>query len=1006
MAGSEASYQLALTDVEKQKDWDVFIVLIEAYAATYAGQKDYKDGIDFCANALLENKAALSYQQEEKVKYAIGKIYYTNKDWEGAFTYWQEYLTFLKDHYPLNSNWKYAEAYWWIAIGEKYAGVRDKEIDHLLNAKVVITKLLNEQASLDKNSPSYIVLERVFREISWYYIYHSGEVEKAQAILEESIALMRLLFGKETSEAAYYYFALGDTYRMNLGEYNTAIEYYDKALYALKDEDPFEEFGFIYLTIANCYTNLGKHEKVIEYLKPCLGVDRGILGVPRYKIDFYINFGAAYLKIGDVESCEQYLKEADQLLQEFTQTVKDKRESLHIQRGLRYNYAQLYKKTGRSHLIKKNYLEMANDYPVEETPDADIPILTDITQIYLQEGKIDSALHYNSRALSHGFHNGYQEKDGLSPNLDDLVGASSFYKVLKQRIQIWMMKAQLSGNQAQQIKYFDKAIADADFSDEMHLHYLQKMNVIRASESRNIIKHSISNYRQGILAASAYNLLYPNEEAIQKGFYFTQKMKAQQLWMALLASEAKRVGKLDETILEKEASLINQITNLEKEIEKALEAKDTATYNRLKFEDLFEQKETHAALQERIEQEFPDYYAYKYNFKAETEQSLSVLLQASEVLIEYVITDTSLLIFTLTKDTPIKLFNVPIDTTLLGQLQQMNELLQNSTMNRPGSRNKFLRASHALYQQFIEPIEAELKKKNRLIIIGDLLTNYIPFEALATTAESLPFSKVDFLIRQFEISYHYSSSLFAKARRIKQNNRATNIFAFAPVYDSPESTKSERETTSSDITFAADRLRAFDENGTYTPLPESAREVETIVQLFEKQGHNNNLLAMRNAAHEASLKTNLAGSYRFIHIAGHSFANLNNPKFSGIACIPPEATNNQEDGILFISEIYNLNIQADLVSLSSCESGYGKVELSEGIIGLNRAVIYAGGSNVLFSLWKVFDKISADLMINFYTDVLSGQTYAAALRSAKLNLLNNKATASPHYWSPFLLIGK
>ena len=1003
---ARASYKLALTDVEKQKDWDAFIVLIEAYAATYARQKDYKDGIDFCTNALLENKTALSYQQEEKIRYAIGKIHHTNKDWEGAFTYWQEYLTFLKDHYPLNSNWKYAEAYWWIAIGEKYDGVRDKEIDHLLNAKAIITKLLSEQVTLEKDSPEYVILERVFREISWYYIYHSGEVEKSQAILEESIALMKLLFGKETPEAAYYYFALGDTYRMNLEEYNTAIEYYDKALYALKDEDPFEEFGFIYLTIAQCYTNLGKHEKAIEYLKPCLGVDRGILGVPRYKIDFYINFGAAYLKIGDIESCEQYLKKADQLLQEFTQVVKDKRESLHIQRGLRYQYAQLYKKTGRSHLVKNNYLEMANDYPVEETPDADIPILTDITQIYLQEGKIDSALHYNSRALSNGFHNGYQEKDGMSPNLDDLVGSSSFYKVLKQRILIWMMKAQSSSNQAQQIKYFDKAIAGADFSDVVHLHYLQKMNVIRASESRNIIQRSISNYRQGILAASTYNTLYPNKEAIQKGFYFTQKMKAQQLWMALLASEAKRVGKLDESILEKEASLMNQITNLEKEIEKALEAKDTVTYNRLKFEDLFEQKEAHAALQELIEQAFPDYYAYKYNFTAETEQSLSVLLQPSEVLIEYVITDSSLLIFTLSKDAPIKLFDVPIDTTLLGQLRHMNELLQNSTMNRPGSRNKFLAASHALYQQFIKPIETELEEKSRLIIIGDLLTNYIPFEALASTAESLPFSEVDFLIRRFEISYHYSSSLFAKARRIKQNNEATNIFAFAPVYDLPKSTRTEEDTTISDIAFTADGLRAFDENGTYTPLPESAREVETIVQLFEEKGYDNNMLAMRKAAHEANLKANLAGSYRFIHIAGHSFANLNNPKFSGIACIHSEATNNQEDGILFTSEIYNLNIQADLVSLSSCESGYGKVELSEGIIGLNRAVIYAGGSNVLFSLWKVFDKISADLMINFYEEVLFGKSYAAALRSAKLNILNNKSTASPHYWSPFLLIGR
>ena len=200
-------------------------------------------------------------------------------------------------------------------------------------------------------------------------------------------------------------------------------------------------------------------------------------------------------------------------------------------------------------------------------------------------------------------------------------------------------------------------------------------------------------------------------------------------------------------------------------------------------------------------------------------------------------------------------------------------------------------------------------------------------------------------------------------------------------------------------------LRAFNENGTYAPLPESERETKTIIQLFEAQGNDDNGIALRKRANEETLKTYLSKPYRFIHIAGHSFANLDNPKFSGIACADAE-NSSKEDGILYTSEIYNLNIKADLVSLSSCESGYGKIELSEGVIGLNRAVIYAGGKNVLFSLWKVFDKLSADLMIDFYKEVLEGKSYAAALRTAKLNILNKEATASPHYWSAFLLIGR
>ena len=83
----------------------------------------------------------------------------------------------------------------------------------------------------------------------------------------------------------------------------------------------------------------------------------------------------------------------------------------------------------------------------------------------------------------------------------------------------------------------------------------------------------------------------------------------------------------------------------------------------------------------------------------------------------------------------------------------------------------------------------------------------------------------------------------------------------------------------------------------------------------------------------------------------------------------------------------------------------GKLEKTEGLLGLNRAFIYAGTPNVIFSLWKVYDKVSAELMVDFYEKVLDREDYATSLRAAKLKLLKNEATAAPHFWSPFLLIG-
>ena len=179
------------------------------------------------------------------------------------------------------------------------------------------------------------------------------------------------------------------------------------------------------------------------------------------------------------------------------------------------------------------------------------------------------------------------------------------------------------------------------------------------------------------------------------------------------------------------------------------------------------------------------------------------------------------------------------------------------------------------------------------------------------------------------------------------------------------------------------------------------------MNLFKKSGSIGDHLDLKKDATEVSLKENLEKPYKYVHIAGHSFADLENPKFSGIACYDQkELTSDSNDGTLYTGEIYNISSKADLVTLSSCESGYGKLEKTEGLLGLNRAFIYAGAPNVVFSLWKVYDKVSASMMTDFYGNILEGKSYSASLRAAKLKLLEKEETASPHFWSPFLLIGR
>ena len=118
------------------------------------------------------------------------------------------------------------------------------------------------------------------------------------------------------------------------------------------------------------------------------------------------------------------------------------------------------------------------------------------------------------------------------------------------------------------------------------------------------------------------------------------------------------------------------------------------------------------------------------------------------------------------------------------------------------------------------------------------------------------------------------------------------------------------------------------------------------------------------------------------------------------------ATNDESLGSLFSGDIYGLDLSADLVVLSACETGLGKISKGEGIIGLTRALIYAGSNNLVVSLWRVNDASTSVLMKDFYSMMLNDNGYAEALRAAKLQMIATEEYSSPYYWATFVLIGE
>lgn len=289
-----------------------------------------------------------------------------------------------------------------------------------------------------------------------------------------------------------------------------------------------------------------------------------------------------------------------------------------------------------------------------------------------------------------------------------------------------------------------------------------------------------------------------------------------------------------------------------------------------------------------------------------------------------------------------------------------------------------------LYQTIFQPLESHLATAKKIVIVPDGALAYLPFETLAANTTA------PYLLEKFALSYAPSASALAALRTIKSEAKtsATGIIAFGdPFYGN-----NENQT-------ATVRSNNFD----LKQLPYTRTEVNAIAALFPVAERR--VLLGANALEE-NVKAEPLHNFRYVHFAAHSSVDEENPARSGIVLsMQPDS---KEDGVLQMSEVMRLKLNADLVTLSACRTALGKLLHGEGMIGLTRAFLYAGANSVVVSYWNVDDIATASLMKEFYQHLQNGTPKDEALRQAKLSLLNSdkRAWRHPYYWAAFVLIGE
>lgn len=393
----------------------------------------------------------------------------------------------------------------------------------------------------------------------------------------------------------------------------------------------------------------------------------------------------------------------------------------------------------------------------------------------------------------------------------------------------------------------------------------------------------------------------------------------------------------------------------------------------------------------------------------------------------WLVSSDSIKSFTLPVRKDIKAACEKLYAALTEPLRESNPL-SNATGVRVSDREaKVDQLSQELSKLILGNFQNLLGRK-RLLIVADGALQYIPFEVLRSGATSAQTS-APLLIDNHEIVYLPSVSVLARQQaRLANRPIPSQMLAILadPVFDNMDSRVRESRSNLTSSQLAQRRshgnrdapvglmsprsestsegvLRAVGFNQGIPRLPYSYQEAQRIKSLVPGLAP---FVALNFDANRRQVTSGNLTNYRWLHFATHGILNSQVPELSGLLFSMVDHNGKAQDGFLQLHEIYDLNLSAELIVLSACQTALGKEIRGEGLFGLTRGFMHAGAKQVVSSLWKVDDSATADLMELFYKEMLvNGRSPAAALQQAKINLRKQKRWQNSFYWAGFIIQG-
>jgi CHAT domain-containing protein len=897
--------------------------------------------------------------------------------------------------------WREASAYDELAAALA-AAKSDQEREALLAeekdlARGELVQALNAKARRQESYPEALAIFRLAQRVGEQvgdqlalsntlmgigYVHSSqGEYAKALEHFQKSMAMLESQDNKAGVSRALN--NIGNVHRYQ-GDYAKALEYYDKSLAMSESLGERSGTADALGNIGVVYSIQGNLARALYYYKKSLAVDEaagdklgiainlGNIGVIHRKqgayeqaLEHYRKSQAASEAIGDKVGIAQMLNNigvVHRYQDDYAQALECYRKSLAIREELGDNrgIAGALHAIGTAHELQGDYARALEYYQKglsmdEAMGDKDgiAGALCSIGVVHRKQGRYSEALDFAERAGAIA-----RQIGAFDVLWETRLNAGSAYRALNQSD-----RARLS---------FDEAIA-----------VIEAMRIQVAGgerEQQRFFEDKLSPYHAMV------DLLVARKSPTE-ALAFAERAKARALLDLLYSGRVNIVKAMTGQEQERERTLRAELISLNVQMALANEQDkpDQAGLGELK--SLREKARlNYEAFQTSLYAAHPELKVQRGEAQVIKAEEITALApDAGGALLEYVVMDDVTYLFTVTKDVgrakaEVRAYTLPVKRDDLAK--------QTETFRRQlAARDLGFRGSAAnLYALLIKPAEAQLRGKTSIVIAPDGKLWDLPFQALLSGPKR-------FLIEDAAISYAPSLTALREMMKRPRTQDANPIPATLLALGNP---KLGRETL--DRATLALRGEKLD------PLPEAEQEVKTLRRLY---GASRSKVYVGAEAREDRVKRE-AGQAAILHFATHGILNDASPMYSHLALAQGDTN---EDGLLEAWELMRLDLKADLVTLSACETARGRFGAGEGMIGLTWALFVAGAPSVVVSQWKVESASARDLMLGFHRQLRAPasakprMTKAEALRRAALNVMKNSETSHPFYWAGFVLVG-